>query len=369
MIFTNIFRYINQDSKPLYFRFWSNCILIKGYSKSILYDMFRCRSVNVSSFFYNCYERYANIPVRDIAGDYSFMERRGYLKMIDYFIKNDFGILVDDVDTLPPISMEYDTPYLATNVIVETNSDIYFNRLIQILNILSYEKIQALQINDYGHLSLQQFQQISESLRSSSIEAVHIYSRYSESYTQKQLSFMHDNRRLRQITLMESPIDKKMDDDSFVQGTVLFVRNVIDYSNCGNIGKKYFVTAQPFIIEAHTCNTCLNRKVCINIDGEVKNCPLMSESYGNIFQQPIRVIVEKDDFKKKWYLNKTMIDVCKDCEYRYFCTDCRHFVKDKKNIYSQPAKCNYNPYIAKWSDEDGYISVEESLAQINSYYQ
>jgi hypothetical protein len=41
------------------------------------------------------------------------------------------------------------------------------------------------------------------------------------------------------------------------------------------------------------------------------------------------------------------------------CTDCRCFIKDPGNIYSQPAKCTYNPYICKWEGQDGYIPVEE----------
>jgi hypothetical protein len=65
------------------------------------------------------------------------------------------------------------------------------------------------------------------------------------------------------------------------------------------------------------------------------------------------------DFKKLWQITKNQIDVCKDCEYRYMCTDCRCFIKDPQNIYSQPSKCNYNPYVAKWKDEEGYVPIEE----------
>jgi hypothetical protein len=41
------------------------------------------------------------------------------------------------------------------------------------------------------------------------------------------------------------------------------------------------------------------------------------------------------------------------------CADCVTYIKDPENIYSQPAKCTYNPYIAKWEGEEGYVSVEE----------
>jgi len=43
------------------------------------------------------------------------------------------------------------------------------------------------------------------------------------------------------------------------------------------------------------------------------------------------------------YNNKDKIDVCKDCEYRYACLDCRCF-RMNEDIYSKPKKCKYNPY-------------------------
>ena len=69
--------------------------------------------------------------------------------------------------------------------------------------------------------------------------------------------------------------------------------------------------------------------------------------------------LEKPGFKDLWNIKKDDIDVCKDCEFRHICTDCRAFIKDENDIYSQPAKCGYNPYIAKWESQEGYITVEE----------
>jgi SPASM domain peptide maturase of grasp-with-spasm system len=95
------------------------------------------------------------------------------------------------------------------------------------------------------------------------------------------------------------------------------------------------------------------------VNGEIKNCPSLSRSFGNIKDTTIAEAIAKPGFKDLWSIRKDDIDVCKDCEFRYMCTDCRAFIKDPDNIYSQPAKCTYNPYIAKWQGEEGYVSVEE----------
>jgi hypothetical protein len=85
----------------------------------------------------------------------------------------------------------------------------------------------------------------------------------------------------------------------------------------------------------------------------------MSKSYGNIANTRLEDVIQLPEFQKLWFVKKDEIDVCKDCEFRYMCTDCRCFIKDPGNIYSQPAKCPYNPYICKWQGENGYVPVED----------
>ncbi len=128
---------------------------------------------------------------------------------------------------------------------------------------------------------------------------------------------------------------------------------------CGCVDKSFFTINLPFFTESQCHNTCLNRKICIDAEGNIKNCPAMAKSYGNIKDTTLEEAINKPGFKDLWYICKDQIDVCKDCEFRHLCTDCRAFIKDPENIYSQPAKCTYNPYICKWQGEEGYVPVEE----------
>lgn len=76
----------------------------------------------------------------------------------------------------------------------------------------------------------------------------------------------------------------------------------------------------------------------------------MTESFGNINDTSLLEVLEKPGFKKLWDLSKDKIHVCKDCEFRYICTDCRAYVEDPDDILSKPLKCGYNPYTGEWSD-------------------
>jgi SPASM domain peptide maturase of grasp-with-spasm system len=96
-------------------------------------------------------------------------------------------------------------------------------------------------------------------------------------------------------------------------------------------------------------NSCLNRKISIDENGHIGNCPSMKKKYGNIAEHSLTQVARRNDFKKVWNLNKDMIDTCRDCEFRYICSDCRAYTRDG-NLYAKPVKCGYDPYTGTWND-------------------
>ncbi|MBK8043608.1 MAG: grasp-with-spasm system SPASM domain peptide maturase [Haliscomenobacter sp.] len=120
--------------------------------------------------------------------------------------------------------------------------------------------------------------------------------------------------------------------------------------HCGKISDKFFTANISLFTEAQHHNSCLNRKIAIDIEGNIKNCPSMKESFGNIRDTTLQEALEKPGFKKYWNITKDQIQTCKDCEFRYICTDCRAYLEAPEDIYSKPLKCGYNPYTCEWEE-------------------
>lgn len=76
----------------------------------------------------------------------------------------------------------------------------------------------------------------------------------------------------------------------------------------------------------------------------------MTESFGNIRDTTLKQAIEKPGFKKYWNITKDQISVCKDCEFRHICTDCRAYLEDPEDSFSKPLKCGYNPYTCEWEE-------------------
>lgn len=355
MIFTNIFQQLKNNNISLYFRLWANCLLVKGYRRSLVYDLQRERIIYLSNLFFETYHGYKNTDIKSIYADSNNPNRMGFLKIVDNLIDNDFGILVDNPQTLPSLITDYDTPFSITNAIINTDSsnpELLYNSVKSLSNL----RIQALRFDDYSKMDNDVLKRIDDLMRQSSCEQIYIRTNFSAYFDkiEHQLSF-----RFRQITYYNAPVDIEYERKDNSDIKIKYSSKSIDYYDCGNVENKYFICNLPFFTEAQHHNTCLNRKICIDENGDIKNCPAMKKSYGNIRDTTLGEAINKPGFKDLWYVCKDQIDVCKDCEFRYMCTDCRCFIKDPGNIYSQPAKCTYNPYICLWEGQDGYVPVEE----------
>lgn len=133
---------------------------------------------------------------------------------------------------------------------------------------------------------------------------------------------------------------------------------------CGFVDPNNFGVNLPFVLESKKNNSCLNKKISIDQLGNIRNCPSLSTSFGNITENKLEDIVKIKKFKEYWNIPKDSITVCKDCEFRYICSDCRAYVEDPKDKYSKPLKCGYDPYSTKW-EEWSTNSVKKSA--INFY--
>jgi radical SAM protein with 4Fe4S-binding SPASM domain len=73
----------------------------------------------------------------------------------------------------------------------------------------------------------------------------------------------------------------------------------------------------------------------------------MLEDFGDIRTTPLREALEMPGFRDRWSVTKDSVGVCRDCEFRYICTDCRAYT-DGGDPLGKPAKCTYDPYTATW---------------------
>ncbi len=121
--------------------------------------------------------------------------------------------------------------------------------------------------------------------------------------------------------------------------------------------------------ESRDYNAYFNGKIYIDDQGLIKNAPETTLGFGNIDNiesvNQLREIVSLPEFQKYWRITNDKIDVCKDCEFRRMCISGGLPKQRANGSWFNTNECDYNPYIAKWKQEDGYLSLKESGVSVD----
>ncbi len=338
-----------------FFILHSNCIPIKGSKRALIFDLQRNKfkfipldlfdildSENRSIDFNRIIENQVDDDSKEIIIEY-----------FDFLKEQDFGFwsLHNLEHLFPKLSKEWDVPSIISNAIIDLNTLnlSYFSKIINQLvdlNCLDF------QVRFFTELNLNSLKSILTQLENSKIKSIEIFFKWYNDINLDLLnSVVEKNKRVKALFIYNAPKQLKSIYKSSLVGHIIFLSSPnLNVTDCGNISPSYFAINNETYTESQQHNTCLNRKISIDVNGEIKNCPSMTKSYGNIKDTTLAEAIEKTGFKDLWFINKDKIHVCKDCEFRYICTDCRAYIENPEDIYSKPLKCGYNPYSAEWEE-------------------
>lgn len=350
-----------------YLIFLPVCILTKGYERSVILDLQRAILDFVPNDLYEIFINHNKKKVDDILQNYDTQEKEIVMEYIDFLVKNEYAILgtQHDAEHISELSLKYNFGGKITNCVCEY-SEFLFKNIQSILNIVDKQLgCSAIQIICKETINISEFSEFLQKFKDITfLNHLEVILPYSHEYNEKNISsLLWKNLIINKLTLYSAPFDKVKD---LKHTFVIYLRENLKNNKCGIVDKSYLTQNIYHVTEAIHHNTCLHKKLFIDKDGNIKNCPFSEQIFGNILSDDIEKIIQTASFTQLWNITKDEIKVCKDCEFRYICTDCRVFTKNKNDIYSQPANCHYNPYIAKWKGEDGYITVEEWFEDNNT---
>ena len=337
-----------MNKEKSFFHLFPCCIPVKGATRSIICDLQRNNFEIIPNalFFILTQKKYVNIQkVYEICGN------EGILNEYFHFLEQkEFGYFSDTKNTNvlePP--KQFISHSIISNCIIDfdNHSKHNMNYLKNELDLLGCE---ALQLRFFSEIPFQKIDFFLSAFADSRVRSIYVILHYSEDLSEKELVNIYKNHnRLLDILVHSSPENKTINVGTY---KISYVTKHIDSEvHCGFVGSNYFTVNQSFFYESLQYNTCLNKKISIDRFGNVKNCPAMSFEFCNILdnEQSLLEIVLEKEFQKYWTISKDEILICKDCEFRYICPDCRVFIQDKEDVFSKPIKCNYNPYDATWS--------------------
>ncbi|PTT31706.1 grasp-with-spasm system SPASM domain peptide maturase, partial [Chryseobacterium sp. HMWF028] len=326
----------------------------KGATRILISDLQRNTSELYPLELYEVIVELKTHSIEDMLKNYDEESREIVQEYLNLLLEKEYGFISkNDWDkNFPPLSYEYHEPSIITNVFIELEEISLLKKIKPSVEKLG---ISHLVIYSIKPLSAQEFIEIDETFKTSVLSGIEIFSPFHQKLDLSFIKALQKNTvRIYSIIFYhcsKSPFKAK-DEYRF---SLKFLKDDLKLSACGKVELKYFNTNISKVLEATNHNSCLYKKIGIDRNGNIKNCPLMAEVFGNTHNSKLEEVISQPGFKKYWNLTKDSIETCKDCEFRYVCTDCRAFTESthKNNTgldISKPLKCGYNPYTGEWKD-------------------
>ena len=342
-----------------YFKIFNSCKIVKGASQALIYDLDRVDNSSLIPLdLFDILTEHKDKSIKQIK---SFYQNQYDSTIDDYFRfleEREFLFYCSEIEkeSFPEREFNWNKPNKINNSIIDFDRTISISEYLPFILDLSSNNCQVVEIRSFVRLTLDEIRSFVKHFDYTSILTVELLSMFNEKVKKSEIVELLDEfPRLKKISFYAS-------DFSETNGVINYSTNkVVPDLDCGNVDPKYFSINLDTFSEAQKHNTCLNCKVSLNKVGQIKNCPSMDKTFGDFRKVSIQNVLDKNEIKEDWNISKDEIEICKDCEYRYACTDCRAFTDEKSNKYSRPSRCNYNPYQGMWKGENGYIDVTKRI--------
>ncbi len=331
----------------------SNCFVVKGANRSAICDVQRNEVKLIPHDLQNLIELYEGKTIQEIKAQYSVTDHEIVEEYIDFLIKHEYAFLTDMPEFYPKLDTNWFESSQITNAIIDINSDSKYDtkKVFFQLDALNCKHVQ---IRFFDTIKLKKVTELLNFLNEteSIVSSINFVVSFTEELNVEKITELFKNQPRMCSFLIYNHIK-----EDFIKplGNQLkyikyVTKNISSASHCGVISTEYFTPNIKAYTESLLHNSCLNRKISVDTNGNIKNCPSMSQSFGNVNDTSLQEALQQKEFKKYWNITKDEIEVCKDCEFRHICTDCRAYVETPKNHYSKPLKCGYNPYTNEWSE-------------------
>ena len=332
--------------KKNYFQLFACCIPVSGAMNKVICDLQRGTIQPIPESLYVILTEFSKQTINQIKAFFDHDQDDQIDAYYQFLEEEEWGFWCDDPSHFPDLDLAWDHPSVITNAIIDINasSDHPFEKIFSALNQLACE---ALQLRSYDDLSLRRLKEILGLIGDHRLKSIELILKHREDYLDTEVKTLcRRYPRISSITFHTAPQNDQKIDDHEVQ--VNYTIQPIDSSaHCGIIHPDFFISSLPVFSEAQKHNSCLNRKIAIDTAGYIKNCPSMSTHFGHVQETTLEEVVQKDQFRSLWSISKDEVAVCRDCEYRYVCSDCRAYTEEGAR-YGKPAKCNYDPYTGVW---------------------
>ncbi|WGH75235.1 grasp-with-spasm system SPASM domain peptide maturase [Tenacibaculum tangerinum] len=340
-----------------YFILSSSCSITKGAKRSLIQDFIRGTSNLISNEYFDLINYINRKRINDVLKEIDDSSSKFFFDFLNFMYENEYAFFVDEITSFPEKSnILYDEHVVLKDCIIEVEKDDFdlniFKSNIKQLDSIMCQDIQLWFKDEIDSCLLLDIINFTSSFDFQCIEP---YFNHSQLFEEEfYLKIIDEHPCISKICLFNAESSYVHDIMSIhenkhpmLMGQLIYISHPLSSNNCGIINFESLSFGDENQFRANKkFNSCLYKKLTIDSKGNLKNCPHLTT---NSNDNTIANVVSNPDFQKMWLIKKDDIEICKDCEFRYNCNDCRAFTVKANYVYSKPLKCTYNPYTNEWA--------------------
>lgn len=271
-------------------------------------------------------------------------------EFLSFIEENEFGIIVPTEirGNFTSMSTSYECSSNIDNAIIDYDFLKIFFNINDVINQLSNLGCRSVELRLFNTKSNKDVKNVVSFFEKTRVEEISICINWFDGFSEEEF-FLYSLTapRFRHLIVFGASENKVIVDDIDFLKIEYTVNSFNPNLHCGHISQSTFTLSRDFYLLAKNYNTCLYKKVGVSVKGDIKNCTSSKKVFGNVNKDPISRIVSSKAFTDIWFLDKSMIEICSVCEFRYLCSDCRIYT-DGDTLNSKPKKCSYDPYSMSW---------------------
>lgn len=334
---------------PLTYLLYASCVPVSGAKNKIICDLQRNSYVQIPDGLFDILTEHRGRAHTEIKAAYD----NQYYEVIDgYFemlVRHEFAFACTDPALFPPLDLGWRSPFAVYNAILDRGEGVTYD-LQEALRQLSEMCCKFLQLRHFSPVSAGEIEELFEYLdriRSATIGIELVLPESAEISVAVARGWLKTYNRLNKISLHGTRRPFAIEEVRSKRFLLTMPDDVNGASHCGVIDPGLFSINIKAFTEARAFNSCLNGKISIDQHGFIRNCPSMARDFGHFPSTSLAEATNHPAFREQWNVTKDEVAVCRDCEFRYICTDCRAYTVND-DAKGKPSKCSYDPYAGVW---------------------
>ncbi|QHI36902.1 hypothetical protein IMCC3317_22720 [Kordia antarctica] len=296
----------------MYFLLYTHNQLVEGKEKAAIYDLENSTITNIPNVIVPIIEEMRSKTVDEIKQKHAPDNPEIIDKYVHYFLEKELGFYTTEPSRFPKLDTNFQYPGTIQNAIIESNLNTYDE--IKVLNDLDelgcrYVEMRLVIETEAAVLKLHK---ILTACATSIFIYVDILIQYNSICTEEFVTDLQKRYpKIGKILVYNAPKNEEISD------SISFVEDSFQALEIAQKQTSKYIVNIAFFCESLQFNTTYNKKVSINLKGQIKNILKDTHDYGNVNTTNLIDVCTSAEFQKWWQITPDKIEQLKDNPLRY----------------------------------------------------